>query len=450
MAEHLLIVDASGFAFRAYYAKSPHYHPDNGTPTGAVEVYLGMMWRFLGRARTDEPTMGVAVFDPPGGNFRHELFPAYKANRPAGRKLELGPQLEIMRPASMLLGLHPVEHGGFEADDVIATLATLARAAGIRVTIASSDKDFAQLVEDGHIEIVDPMQRKRTLEADVEARWGVPPRLVPDIQALCGDAVDGIPGLRGCGQEIAGKLVRTFGDLQGVVDNVEKVRFHGVRAELKRKRDGRTGAEWVKLFHQLTTLRRDVPMKVDFEGFRRPPIFKDDLRAFLTKLGAGARAEAIFGLDPQLLRVVAPLEKMLLPQKGPRGGKRPPAEVDTTWLWWKDELEAPGQTLPEIPQCGFYQRGVMKGQPMVPARIWREAEYDWETDTTTGREILRCEVAGKPRDPLAEWPGLSMKPITEETYHKMMLKHGGRAAPAKVDEKPKSHANPRTKGKSHV
>lgn len=389
MSEHLLLIDSSGFAFRAYYAFPPRYRESDGQPTGAVEGFMSMLWRLLGAAQADPPTMGAAVFDSPGKNFRHKIFPRYKANRPASRGMEVESQWAMMRHAAETLGLTPLEHPGFEADDVIATMAARAHAAGIRCTIVSSDKDFGQLVIDNHIEIVDPMKRVRKLEADVRKKFGVPPHLVPHVQALSGDTIDGIPGIPGLGQARAAALVRRFGSVDGVLKNVKECRWPQVRKSL------RDHGKKAKTYLRLTTLRRDVPITPEWESLRLQPIMRDHLKKIVDVLGASARMDAIFNLDPQMMRVVDAAEN--------------------PFQWWEDELIAPGQKIPDVPQCGFYERKLIAGGAFVPAKIWREPETDMAGEPT-GREVLRCVVGGKPRDPNAEWTRLSMRPIRREAY----------------------------------
>jgi DNA polymerase-1 len=123
MSKHLLLIDASGFAHRAFYAGAAKYRKD-GLPIWAILGFMQMVHSLLARAaKGDAPTHGACVFDAPGRTFRHDRFPDYKGNRPPSRRLELVPQLPYMRHAAEALGLVPVEARGFEADDVIATLA---------------------------------------------------------------------------------------------------------------------------------------------------------------------------------------------------------------------------------------------------------------------------------------------------------------------------------------
>ena len=381
---HLLLVDASGFAFRAFYSWPPRYRESDGQPIGAILGFMGMVWRMRGAADADQPTHGAAVFDSPGRNFRHDLFPAYKANRDPARRVELDAQMPFMRHAAETLGLVPVEAPGYEADDVIATLCRKATKAGMRTTIVSSDKDFGQLVADGVVEIVDPMAKRRVLAADVERKFGVPPRLVPDVQALAGDTVDGIPGIPGCGLKLAAGLVRRFGSMEGVIENASKCRQPSLRRSLERH------GEKARLYRQLTVLRQDVRLGLALGDLACTEVMVAHLEAIMKALGAANLMGPVFGID--------------------RKEARPVPTVRDEWGWWKEELKHPGQRLPVDPQPGYYKRKLVKGGPFVMARIWREA------DPATGKTVVRCEVGGQARDPLAEWTRLSMAPITAAEF----------------------------------
>lgn len=354
-----------------------------------------MLWRILGAAEADKPTHGVAVFDAPGPTFRHKLYPPYKAHRiREGRILELTPQLPLMREAARTLGFHAMEMSGWEADDLVATICRKANRAGIRATILSSDKDFTQNVKDGSVEIVDPMSRKRILEADVEAKFGVPPKLVADVQALAGDAADGYPGVKGVGLASAAALIRRFGTLQGVLDAANGRREHmAPQQRLNLKRAGKD----VFLFKELAVLRTDVPIKIKWDELVMQPVLKAHILEICKALEATSKVEALFGLDPKLARIATDTQA-------------DPLE------WWREELLAPGQKIPDQPQAGYYQRRLVRLGPFVPCRIWREAELDPNTGAPTGAEVILCEVNGQRRDPLAEWDRLCRMPIQLKDY----------------------------------
>lgn len=411
MTGHLLIIDASGFAHRAFHSgASPVHRFKDGQPLGAALGFMGLVWRLLGTVQSDRPTHGAAIFDAPGKTFRHRLAPDYKANRPIARSMELADQIPIMHHAAETLGLKPIEAAGYEADDILATLATRARAAGMRVSLVTSDKDLGQCVEDGWIEIWDPMAQikdangnvvgkgRRLFAADVEAKFGVPPALVPHVQALWGDSVDNIIGVDGVGKDKAARLVRRYGSVEGILKAVKEIRWAHVRLELLKK----PVQERVRLNLKLATLRRNVKLPVELDELLLEPIMRSHLTEILRVLGAPHYMEAIFALDPQMARTVPP-------EANPEG-------------WWREELAHPGQTVPEAPQSGFYWRRLVGGGPLVGARIWREPHMDTETGEASGMDILRCDVGGRPHDPFAAWPGLANRPIMQSEYDFMAAK----------------------------
>jgi DNA polymerase-1 len=402
MSKHLLLVDASGFCHRAFYSRAAKYRSD-GLPIWAVVGFMDMVWNMLQRAKADNPTHGAAVFDAPGKNFRHKIFPAYKANRPAARREELTPQMPYMRHAAAALGLIPVEAAGWEADDVIATLATQAAAQGIRVTIISSDKDFCQLVRDGVVEIIEPIGKKRVTSAGVKARFGCAPDLVPDVQALWGDDVDGIPGIDGVGGKTAGALIHKAGGLEKLLAMVSRSGMAlGTPAQRKAIRKG---ADDARLYKRLATLDIRVPNmpSIDSLALHKPEVAH--LKEVLRVLEVGRLFDVMFGGDPgvtmRLPHVPAPLQ------------------------WWHGAVKIAASNiaireLPNDPQDGFFQRKLVKGGPWVPARIWRDAEKDFVTDQETGFDVVKCEVAGKPRHPLKEFDALGRYPITKEKFDHLM------------------------------
>lgn len=398
MTAHLLLIDASGFAHRAYHAGNPSYRSD-GLPTWATIGFLGLLWRLLGHAAADPPSHAAAVFDAGGKTHRHDLFPEYKSNRPA-RDAELLAQFPWMHHACRTMGVSPVSKRGFEADDVIATLAYRASREGARVSVVSSDKDFCQLVRDDEVEIIDPVAHIRIREADVRGvKFGVEPRQVPDVQALAGDDVDNIPGIDGIGLKSAAGLVRAFGSIEGVISGVASKPSHftpSQRVHLKRE-----GAyERLALYRLLATLLTNVDGLAPWQDMPLLPIVREHIEPFLDKLEAKHRFESIFRTDPVLDRVVPALD-----------GKDP---LD----WWKYAVGKPskGFTVADTPQCGFFKVRLVKGGPWVGARIWREAQREPVLGALTGNDILRCEIGETLADPLHHWESMIRNPIQESDY----------------------------------
>ena len=208
---HLILSDGSGFIFRAFHALPPMTRKD-GTPVNAVFGFTNMLARLL---QNHEGTHIAVIFDAGRTTFRNTLYADYKAHRPDPPD-ELIPQFALVREATVAFGVPAIELADYEADDLIASYATAAVAAGMRVTIVSSDKDLMQLVGE-HVMMQDPIKQKPIGPAEVMEKFGVPPAKVIDVQALMGDSVDNVPGVPGIGPKNASQLIIEFGDLEGVL-----------------------------------------------------------------------------------------------------------------------------------------------------------------------------------------------------------------------------------------
>lgn len=412
---HLMLVDASGYAHRAFHAQGKIYREKDGLPIWAILGFMSMLWRTLGAAQADQPSHAAAVFDAPGKTFRHEIFPAYKTNRPA-RDLELSAQLPFMRHGAEAMGLVPVEQVGFEADDLIASMATRAVAQGFRVTIVSSDKDFLQLVQNNAIEIVDPLAKERRTARDALSRFGVHAVQVPEVQALSGDTVDNIPGVPGMGGKAAAFLIRTFGSVENVWRAAKTQPGYFVGKQQRATLE--TGLDNLLLYRTLATLVRTVPASQGWDELELQPIMRAHVHTILKTLGATSRFESLFGEAPKTERYVTKITDPL--------------------IWWEAGLKMAPVEIPAEPQCGFYKRRLVKGGPWVPARIWREAETDYFTKEPTGKDILRCTVGTKSCDAAQEWPRLAPYPVKQSDYEYMTAT----AEWAKVHAPNEPEANP--------
>src|SRR6056297_1042583 len=218
---HLHLVDGSAFIFRAYHALPPLTRKSDGLPIGAVAGFCNMLWNQIVKDHgADAPTHAAVIFDKGSHTFRNDLYDLYKANRDEMPD-DLRPQIPLTREATRAFNVACEELEGFEADDIIATLARQAREAGGKVTIISGDKDLMQLVRDG-VEMIRPgMQGKpdeRIDTAGVEARYGIGPALMIDLQAIAGDAVDNVPGVRGVGAPSAALLLQAVGPVERILD----------------------------------------------------------------------------------------------------------------------------------------------------------------------------------------------------------------------------------------
>ena len=194
---HLVLIDGSGFIFRAFHALPPMNRAD-GTPVNAVFGFTNMLARFL---RDHVGSHLAVIFDAGRLTFRNELYGDYKAHRPEPPP-ELIPQFALVRDATAAFGIPAIELAGWEADDLIAAYAKAMVEAGGRCTIVSSDKDLMQLIRPG-VDMLDPIKQKPIGEAEVRDRFGVGPDKVIEVQALMGDSVDNVPGVPGIGPKIA-------------------------------------------------------------------------------------------------------------------------------------------------------------------------------------------------------------------------------------------------------
>ncbi len=275
--DHLFLVDGSGFIFRAFHALPPLTRKSDGLPVGAVSGFCNMLWKLLTSARDTSvgvtPTHFAVIFDYSSKTFRKEIFPEYKANRSAPPE-ELIPQFGLIREATRAFNLPCIETDGFEADDIIATYARQAEAAGADVTIISSDKDLMQLVTPA-VHMYDSMKDKQIGIPDVIEKWGVPPEKMIDLQAMTGDSVDNVPGIPGIGPKTAAQLLEEFGDLDTLLVRAGEIK------QQKRRENIIANAELARISRQLVALRTDVPLELALDALVLDPQDGPKLIGFL-------------------------------------------------------------------------------------------------------------------------------------------------------------------------
>ena len=271
---HLHLIDGSAFIFRAYHALPPLTRKSDGLPVGAVAGFTNMIFRYIEDAKGDDaPTHAAVIFDYASKTFRNDLYPAYKENRPPAPE-DLRPQFPLTRDATRAFNLACLEIEGFEADDIIATLARQAREAGGKVTIISSDKDLMQLVGDG-VFMLDAMKNLLIGPAEVEAKFGVRPDRVIDVQALAGDSVDNVPGAPGIGIKTAAQLIADYGDLETLLARAGEIK------QPKRRETLVNFADQIRLSKQLVTLADHVPLDFTLESLEVKDPEPGALLAFL-------------------------------------------------------------------------------------------------------------------------------------------------------------------------
>jgi len=301
---HLHLIDGSSFVFRAYHALPPLTRKSDGLPVGAVAGFCNMLQRYISADHgSDAPTHVAVIFDKGSHTFRNDLYPAYKANREEMPQ-DLRPQIPLTRVATEAFNIACEEIEGFEADDIIATLACRARDAGGRVTIVSSDKDLMQLVGGG-VEMLDAMKNRRIDAEGVEEKFGVPPGRVVDVQALAGDSVDNVPGAPGIGIKTAALLINEFGSLDALLARADEI------AQPKRRQTLIEHRDQIELSRKLVQLDCNTPLDFTLDDLELREPDPQKLLTFLAEMEfrtLSRRVADALGVEPPAIPEPAPRE----------------------------------------------------------------------------------------------------------------------------------------------
>ena len=362
---HLHLIDGSAYIFRAYHALPPLTRKSDGLPIGAVAGFCNLLWGELNRKNGGEaPTHIAVVFDYSATTFRNAIYEPYKANRPEPPE-DLRPQFPLTREATRAFGVPCLEVEGFEADDIMATLARQAVAAGGRCTIISSDKDLMQLVGPG-IGMRDPMKDKAIGPDEVAEKFGVPPDRVVDVQALAGDSVDNIPGAPGIGVKTAALLINEYGDLETLLARADEIRQPKRRAVLT------DFADQIRVSKELVTLKDDVALDITLDDLELKSPDPDTLLGFFGQMEFRT-----------LTRRVA--EKL---------GVEPPAILDTT----PEGAEPAPQTAAEVEQVPFDPAAYACIRDVETLKAWlaeiaEQGVVAVDTETTSLDE-MRADLVG--------------------------------------------------------
>src|ERR1700685_1765469 len=364
--KRLFLVDAMGYVFRAFFAPMDRLQTSAGVPTKVPYLFATMMRRLLEK-KDRRPDYLAVVFDHSAPTFRDKLFAEYKAQRPPMPD-DLSIQIPFVRRYCAAMHLPILEYPGYEADDVIGTLARLATRDGnskdLEVFIVTSDKDLRQLVTKD-VTILDPTKNDLLIdEKKVEELMGVPPSKVADVMALMGDSIDNIPGARnpndkpapgerrkaGIGDVGARQLIQQFGSVEEALKRAGEVKRAGYREALQ------NCAEFVLLSKQLATIPTDAPVPLDLDLMKMGPPDTEALRELYSELGFTS-----------LLRDLAPLTD----------------HRKTDYL----RLEMPGDT-------GKFL-GTVK--PGAETSAWLSLDSKDPDEEGYGTYVLNVEISSKPR-----------------------------------------------------
>lgn len=272
------LIDTSFFIFRAYHALPP-LTTSKGLPTGAIHGVSTMLEKLI---RDKKPTLMGACFDTARATFRRDLYPPYKANRlEPDEALKL--QFPYVRRLVAALEIPVLDREGFEADDILATLAKRYEDEGYEVVLVTGDKDLMQCVTD-HVSLMDPMRDLVIRHAEVVEKFGVGPEGVPEVLGLMGDSSDNIPGVKGVGPKTASALIAHFGTIEAMLERSAEIETLPIRGAASVRKKIEEGAEMARLCRFLAEVKRDVPVEVEPDQLRLGALATDELQALADEL----------------------------------------------------------------------------------------------------------------------------------------------------------------------
>lgn len=297
-AKTLYLVDASLFVFRAWHSMPDQWHDGDGWPVNAVHGFARFLLELLERERPEH--IAIAFDEALDSCFRNALYPPYKAHRPPAPD-ELKRQFGYCKALCQALGLHTLAHVEYEADDLIGSALHAVRGDGFRGVIVSADKDLSQLLGESD-EQYDPGRGMRWGRDGVKARHGVHAAQIADYLALCGDAVDNIPGITGIGTKSAAILLAHFETLDALLERTDEVAFLRIRGAAQMAQRLREQREHALLWRQLTTIALDAPLPEGAAPFARGDADAAMLDVLVEGIGFGTltrrRLHAVAGLAP--------------------------------------------------------------------------------------------------------------------------------------------------------
>ena len=422
---HVYLIDGSGFIFRAYHALPPLTRSD-GTPTSAVLGFSNMLAKLL--SETDADHIAV-VFDHSGSSFRNQIYDLYKANRTEPPD-DLKPQFKLVRDATDAFGVCRIDVPNFEADDLIATYAREAEEAGAIVTIVSSDKDMMQLVRE-RVTMLDPIRNRPIGDAEVREKFGVGPDKVIEVQALCGDSVDNVPGVPGIGVKTAAELINTYGDLENLLEHAPEIK------QPKRRESLIEHAAKARLSRELVKLDDHAPLPCPLSELAVQQIDPNVLLPWLREMEfrtLGTRmAQRLAGAAPASVEETATANEPVIPEVAPFADERKYALIDTLDgldHWIEAAVDAGAVALHPAPSLAGIALAVGPGLaayvPLANQAPGGQATLDL---ATPGSNALPAHEVLARLKPLLEDRGVLKIGHDMKGAARLLLRHGIRIAP---------------------
>ncbi|MCB0403973.1 MAG: DNA polymerase I [Bdellovibrionales bacterium] len=327
--DKIVIIDGSSYFFRAFFAIQ-RLSNSKGFPTNAVYGFINMLLKVID---VENPKKLAIAFDTPAPTFRKKLYPKYKANREAPPE-DLVKQIPYIQKAVDAFGINRMQMEGYEADDVIATLAHRANSESYHVDIISGDKDLMQLVGP-KIALFDTMKDKRYDAAAVAEKFGVGPEQMVDLLALMGDSSDNVPGVKGIGPKTAAELLQKYKTLDGIYEALEEIK------QQKRKEVLKEEKALAYLSRDLVTLKKDVPLSFGWQDldYKGPveallgPLFQElEFQNLIKRFNLQGATEAVSSFKRGKYLAVVDEHQLQRVCKDLRGTKALAVDTETTSL----------------------------------------------------------------------------------------------------------------------
>ena len=268
----LYLIDGSSYIFRAYYGIRQFLSTSKGFPTNALYGFINMLQKVV---KDEKPDYLAVTFDSKEKTFRHEMYADYKANREAPPE-DLAKQFPYFEPLVHAFNLHSVRVPGYEADDIMGTLAKKGAQEGLQVVIVSGDKDMMQLIGPD-IRMLDTMKNKWFDIEGVEEKFGVPPDQVIEVMGLMGDSSDHIPGVKGVGPKTATELIRKFGSIEELYERIDEVDKQKLREKLVQDK------KMALLSRQLVTINTSMELEFNLEDLKLKPSNNTELKKLFSE-----------------------------------------------------------------------------------------------------------------------------------------------------------------------
>lgn len=297
-SKSLYIIDGSSYIFRAYFGIRQFLSTSKGFPTNALYGFINMLQKVV---KDEKPDYLCVAFDSKEKTFRHDIYPDYKANRDAPPE-DLAKQFPYFEPLVDAFNISSIRIPGYEADDIIGTLALKGSKAGFRVVIVSGDKDMMQLVGP-KVQMLDTMKNKRIGVDEVKEKFGVPPEKVIEVMGLMGDSSDHIPGVKGVGPKTATELIQKYGSIKELYKCIDEIEKKKLKEKLVQDK------ERALLSRKLVTIDTAMKLECSLDDLKVRPSKNEDLRKLFSEFEFSSMLAGLEGGSEETSETTRPLKK---------------------------------------------------------------------------------------------------------------------------------------------